>query len=87
MEINVIGKPIKECRLLAKLTQKELAAKVGVSHAAISFWENGVNIPNVEDCWKMADALHVSIDELIGRTSCLSFPHSVFVAPCTLKAI
>lgn len=71
MEANVIGKSIKECRLLAKLTQKELAAKVGVSHAAISFWENGVNIPNVEDCWKMADALHVSIDELIGRTSCL----------------
>lgn len=41
---------------------------IGVTHAAISYWENGVNIPNVKDCWLLADALHITIDELVGRT-------------------
>ena len=40
---------------------------IGVTHAAISYWENGINIPNVKDCWLLADALDISIDELVGR--------------------
>lgn len=62
-----IGKSIKEKRLENGLSQERLADKIGVTHAAISFWENGVNIPNVLDCWKIADVLKISIDELIGR--------------------
>ena len=68
MEENVIGKTMKEYRLAQHLTQKELAAKIGATHASISFWENGVNIPNVRDCWKIADVFGISIDELVGRT-------------------
>ena len=68
MEIKEkIGISIKTCRKNAKFSQVELASKIGVTHAAISFWENGINIPNVEDCWKIADALGLSIDELVGR--------------------
>ena len=63
-----IGKAIKEKRLENNLSQQELASKIGVTHAAISFWENNVNVPNVLDCWKIADVLKISIDELIGRT-------------------
>lgn len=66
-EENIIGKSIKEIRLAQKLSQKELAARIGVTHAAISYWENGINIPNVKDCWRLADALGVTIDELVGR--------------------
>ena len=29
--------------------------------------ENGVNVPNVKDCWLLADALNISLDELVGR--------------------
>ena len=50
------------------MSQQELASKIGATHAAISFWENNVNVPNVLDCWKIADVLKISIDELIGRT-------------------
>lgn len=64
---NIIGQSIKEIRSLHKLTQKQLANKIGVTHAAISYWENGVNIPNVKDCWLLADALNVTLDELVGR--------------------
>ena len=44
-----------------------MANKIDVTHSCISFWENGVNVPNVRDVWKMADEFGMSIDELIGR--------------------
>jgi len=64
---NIIGKAIKDNRKDRGLSQQALAKIIGVTHAAISYWENGVNIPNVLDIWKVADALNMSIDELIGR--------------------
>ena len=67
MKDNLIGKSIKVNRIAQNYTQKQLAQKIGVPHAAISYWENGVNIPNVEDCWLLADALEITIDELVGR--------------------
>lgn len=67
MEENVIGKSIKLNRVEQGLSQEKLAKLIGVTHASISYWENGVNIPNVNDCWKIADVLGISIDELIGR--------------------
>ena len=62
-----IGKSIKSNRLAAGLTQIQLAQLIGVTHAAISYWENGVNIPNVLDCIRIADVLGISLDELVGR--------------------
>lgn len=67
MKDNIIGKSIKVNRMAQNYTQKQLAQKIGVTHAAISYWENGINIPNVKDCWLLADALGISIDELVGR--------------------
>lgn len=64
---NVIGKSIKQNRVERKITQSQLANAIGVTHAAISYWENGVNIPNISDCWKMADYMNISIDELVGK--------------------
>ncbi len=67
MKDNLIGKSIKVNRIAQNYTQKQLAQKIGVTHAVISYWENGVNIPNVKDCWLLADALGITIDELVGR--------------------
>lgn len=64
---NIIGKSIKQNRVERKITQSQLADAIGVTHAAISYWENGVNIPNISDCWKMADYMNISIDELVGK--------------------
>ena len=67
MENNIIGRTMKENRLAQHLTQKQLAEKIGATHASVSYWENGVNNPNVKDCWRIADVFGISIDELIGR--------------------
>lgn len=67
MNKREIGKSIKINRLAQGLSQQQLAKLVGVTHASISYWENGVNIPNVNDCWSLADVLNISIDELVGR--------------------
>lgn len=47
---NIVGKSIKQNRLDRNITQTELAESMGFTHASISFWENGVNIPNIVDC-------------------------------------
>ena len=65
---NIIGSSIKEARLAQGISQIELAKKIGVTHAAISYWENGINIPNVLDCWLLADVLGLTIDDLVGRS-------------------
>ena len=62
-----IGESIKTARVVVGMTQQRLAKLIGTSHAAISFWENNVNVPNVLDCWRIADVLEISIDELVGR--------------------
>ena len=62
-----IKENIKTARKNSGLSQEELARRIDVTHASLSFWENGVNIPNVRDVWKMADELGMSIDELVGR--------------------
>ncbi len=64
---ETISESIKAARKNSGLSQGELANKIDVTHSCISFWENGVNVPNVRDVWKMADEFGMSIDELIGR--------------------
>ena len=42
-----IGKLIAECRKAKKLTQVELAEKLGVTDKSVSKWENGNCLPDV----------------------------------------
>ncbi len=48
-----------------KMTQKELAEKVGVEPATISKYESGMNEPNIKTLKSIAEALDTSIDELV----------------------
>jgi len=54
-----IGRNIKNNRLSAGLTQTQLAQRVGVTHAAISYWENDINVPDIADCIRIADVLDI----------------------------
>lgn len=63
-----ISESIKRARKIRFLTQKELAEASGLSVSAIKFFEQGRSEPNTGSIKKMAKALNVSIDYLIGNT-------------------
>lgn len=56
--------PIKAIRELRKMTQKELADKIGVSQTQISKWENEDSNPNYQSLYKLADALECDFTDL-----------------------
>lgn len=67
MEANFKNNALKELREEKGLSQRQLAILVDIKQANISRWEAGKIVPNVIDCWKLADFFDVSIDYLIGR--------------------
>lgn len=60
---------IRELRTEKGYTMSRLAIIIGVSDAAISNWENGINEPKANYIVKLANALDVSTDYLLGRTN------------------
>ena len=60
-----IGKFIAECRKNKKLTQQELAEKIGVTDRAISNWENGRRLPDYSLLKSLSNELDISINELL----------------------
>ena len=56
---------LKEARKNAGLTQNELAEKICVSRQAITKWESGKGIPDVENLRTISKVLDVSIDFLL----------------------
>ena len=56
-------------RRMKKMTQEDLADKLGVSRQTISKWETGDSIPDMEMGMKLADILQVSLDELMNYSS------------------
>ena len=48
------------------MTQKELADIIGVAKSTYSLYESGNREPNVQTIKKIADALNVSADTLLG---------------------
>lgn len=49
------------------LSQSDLAKKTGLQPSAISHFETGQRSPSFDNLRKLADALGVSIDHLLGR--------------------
>lgn len=62
-------KGIKSLRLKQKLTQSELAEKLGVKQTAIAMWETGMNYPRAEMLPLIAKILNCTIDELYAEQS------------------
>lgn len=60
---------IKDLRVSAGMTQRELADKLGISNAAVAQWETGDNRPTVTNLERMADIFGVTIDYILGRDS------------------
>ena len=65
MEQAKIGKFISECRKKQKLTQEQLAEKLGVTNKSISRWENGKTMPDVSLFEPLCNELNISVSELL----------------------
>lgn len=61
-----IGQSIQEARKKAKLTQKELAEKVGMATITVQQYERGVRTPKIETLQKIAQALNTDVGVLYG---------------------
>lgn len=64
-----IGSRITKARKEINLNQKELAEKCGITEATLSRYENGLREPKSEIVVRMADALNVTTDYLLGRSN------------------
>lgn len=65
MDQEKIGKFIAKHRKEKKMTQQELASKLGVTDKSISNWENGRNMPDLSLFNPLCEILGISINELI----------------------
>lgn len=64
-----IQKNIAFYRKKQKKTQKDLAAAIGVTAAAVSSWECGNNTPDVDTLFMICKTLHVGFYDMCGISS------------------
>lgn len=60
------GERLKQLRTDNKMTQGQVASRVGVAVSAISSYESGVRLPSYNVLIKLSRLFHVTIDYLLG---------------------
>lgn len=58
---------LRNLRELRGYTQKQLAKSCGLTESWISHYESGRRKPSLDNLIKLANALRVTLDELVGR--------------------
>lgn len=61
-----LAQRIADARHEQGLTQTELASKLGVSAQAVSKWERGISCPDISILDDLAEAIGLSLAELLG---------------------
>ncbi|MFQ6862355.1 MAG: helix-turn-helix domain-containing protein [Beduini sp.] len=62
---KTMGEKINDLRKLRKMTQDELAEKMGVSSQAVSKWEKDISIPDLPVLVELSEFFNISLDELV----------------------
>ena len=65
LDAEIVGRIIYEHRKGLKMTQKELANKIGVTDKAVSKWERGGGLPDINILEPLAEVLKMSVTEII----------------------
>ncbi len=75
----MFGKNLKYYRLMNRMSQEELAQQIGAKKMTISNYEKDKRIPDMETIRKLADALNVTLAQLlISYSNELSIEHGAF---------
>lgn len=64
---TTIGGRIRLYRRAGRMTQRQLAGKLGLDRTSISAYEHSKRIPDIFILCHLADIFAVSLDELVGR--------------------
>jgi len=64
-----LGKNLKRARKERGMTQMQLALEIGTSLSLVSKYESGKTVPRITAAARIAEALDISLDELIGTES------------------
>ena len=60
-----VGKTIAKLRQNRNMTQQQLAAALNVSHQAVSKWENGAAMPDVQTLMNMTRLFGITMEQLL----------------------
>jgi len=68
---TLLGARLRDARLARGLTQEALSTRAGMSTSQrqVTGYETGASVPTVATLCRLADALEVSMDWLLGRTA------------------
>ena len=53
-----------QMRKLLRMTQEDIAEKLGVTRQSVAKWEAGDSVPDLDKCKQLADIFGVSLDDL-----------------------
>ena len=65
MDAKKLGQFIAEIRKEKEMTQAELASELHVTDKAVSKWERGLGLPDINSIEPLADALGISVAEVM----------------------
>lgn len=60
-----VGRCLSEMRKYFRITQDELAARLNVSRQAVSKWETGASMPNIEQLLFLSELFGVSMNDIL----------------------
>ena len=58
-----------QLRKYHKMTQEDIADKLGVSRQAVAKWESGETVPDLDKCRQIAEVFGVTLDDLANYSS------------------
>ena len=65
MNMNIISKYLQFLRKSHNYTQDDLAQKLDISRQAVSKWETGTAIPDLEVLLKISKLYNITINEIL----------------------
>lgn len=66
---QIVAKNLANLRKNRKITQTELAEQFGYSDKAISKWENGDTLPDIQTLYQLCEFYNVTLDFLVSEQS------------------
>lgn len=65
MDNQAIGRCLAEMRRYFRITQDDLAARLGVSRQAVSKWETGASLPDVAQLLRLSEVYGVTVNDIL----------------------